>query len=179
MPIIELNFPPGIRDNGTSNQSEMRWERASLVRWANGEMTPIGGFQQSVFVKPSGTTRKALAWVANGSQVSGNNFVDSPITAQSRRVEVQSADFVFDNPGYTRITRGQAVIGPAFRVLAVNHNQPVTPDIGDFTLTFRSTDTGFSRFWIDNVTSAQFTINLNANPATAVTIDWRVDTERK
>lgn len=65
MPIIELNFPPGIRDNGTSNQSEMRWERASLVRWANGEMTPIGGFQQSVFVKPSGTTRKALAWVAN------------------------------------------------------------------------------------------------------------------
>lgn len=65
MPIVEIKFPPGVRDNGTADQSEMRWERASLIRWANGEMTPIGGFEQDVFSKPAGRVRKALAWVAN------------------------------------------------------------------------------------------------------------------
>lgn len=65
MPIVQINIPPGVRDNGTADQSEMRWERSSLIRWSKGEMTPVGGFEQDIYSKPNGTTRKALAWVVN------------------------------------------------------------------------------------------------------------------
>lgn len=66
MPLFELNLPPGVRNNGTADQSEFRWESASLVRWANGEMTPVGGFQQdATFSGTTQPTRKAIAWAAN------------------------------------------------------------------------------------------------------------------
>lgn len=67
MPIFELNIPAGMSNNGTSDQSEMRWEGGSMVRWANGSMEPIGGFQVDTDI--SGTAsiraRKAIAWNDN------------------------------------------------------------------------------------------------------------------
>lgn len=66
MPLFELNLPPGVRNNGTADQAEMRWESASLVRWANGEMAPIGGFKQdAVFQGTTNPARKAISWLAN------------------------------------------------------------------------------------------------------------------
>ena len=57
-----------MRDNGTPDQSEMRWEGGSMVRWANGSMEPIGGFQQDSEITNSGSdTRKAVAWRDNAN----------------------------------------------------------------------------------------------------------------
>lgn len=70
MPLFELNLPPGMKNNGTSDQAEMRWEGGSMVRWANGSMEPIGGFQQSSDISGAGNnSRKAISWAANDATI--------------------------------------------------------------------------------------------------------------
>ena len=44
MPLIPLQIPPGVYRNGTDYQSAGRWRDASLVRWMDGTMQPIGGW---------------------------------------------------------------------------------------------------------------------------------------
>ena len=45
MPLIPLTLPPGVYRNGTDLQSSDRWRDASLVRWVDGTMRPIGGWK--------------------------------------------------------------------------------------------------------------------------------------
>ena len=44
MPLIPLQIPPGVYRNGTDYQSAGRWRDASLVRWIDGTMQPVGGW---------------------------------------------------------------------------------------------------------------------------------------
>ena len=43
MALIDLNIPAGVYRNGTDLQSQGRWRDASLVRWHDGIMRPVGG----------------------------------------------------------------------------------------------------------------------------------------
>ena len=43
-----LRIPPGVYRNGTVYQSKGRWYDANLVRWSEGVMAPIGGWEQMV-----------------------------------------------------------------------------------------------------------------------------------
>ena len=52
MAMIPLQIPPGVHANGTVFESSNRWREASLVRWHDGSMRPVGGW----------TTRKASAF---------------------------------------------------------------------------------------------------------------------
>lgn len=61
MPLIPLELPPGVHRNGTDMQTAGRWRDASLVRWVEGTMRPIGGWEERVTVS-SGPHRAALAW---------------------------------------------------------------------------------------------------------------------
>jgi len=45
MSIIPLAIPPGMHRNGTEFQSSGRWRDGSLVRWTDGTMQPVGGWQ--------------------------------------------------------------------------------------------------------------------------------------
>ena len=45
MPLIPLAIPPGVYRNGTDLQSAGRWRDASLVRWADGTMRPVAGWE--------------------------------------------------------------------------------------------------------------------------------------
>jgi len=54
MALIPLQLPPGIHRNGTDFESSNRWRDASLIRWHDGSLRPIGGW----------TTRKASAFAA-------------------------------------------------------------------------------------------------------------------
>jgi len=62
MKYTPLEIPPGVYRNGTEYQSRGRWYDASLVRWENGEMKPIGGWQQKGSTTLSGTARGILTW---------------------------------------------------------------------------------------------------------------------
>ena len=45
MALIPLQLPPGIHRNGTDFESSNRWRDASLVRWHDGSLRPVGGWQ--------------------------------------------------------------------------------------------------------------------------------------
>ena len=45
MPLVPLQLPPGVYRNGTDMQAAGRWRDASLVRWADGTMRPVHGWE--------------------------------------------------------------------------------------------------------------------------------------
>lgn len=62
MTLIPLELPAGLYRNGTDLQSAGRWRDASLVRWQDGSLRPIGGWvyrKQSAFAY---APRALLAW---------------------------------------------------------------------------------------------------------------------
>ena len=48
MSLIPLEFPPGIYRGGTERQSTGRWRDANLVRWQEGIMRPVKGWEGSL-----------------------------------------------------------------------------------------------------------------------------------
>lgn len=64
MPFLELNFPPGIRANGTERQDRGFWRDGSLVRW-NPTLQPIGGWAPHITSTVSGAARAILPWRDN------------------------------------------------------------------------------------------------------------------
>ena len=65
MSYFPLTIPPGVFRNGTEYQSRGRWYDASMVRWENGEMKPIGGWQQFGDAILPGKGRGMLTWRDN------------------------------------------------------------------------------------------------------------------
>lgn len=61
MPLIPLQLPAGVYRNGTDYQAKGRWLDSNLIRWSEGIMAPVGGWQARATVtdKPP---RGALAW---------------------------------------------------------------------------------------------------------------------
>ena len=67
MSLIPLKLPPGIYRNGTDFEGSNRWHDASLVRWHDGSMRPVGGWASRAVTGDtiSGTCRGMLGWVDN------------------------------------------------------------------------------------------------------------------
>jgi hypothetical protein len=67
MAFIPLEIPPGVYRNGTDYQGANRWRDASLVRWRNGSLRPIGGWSERADVSTNVTMapRKLHTWVDN------------------------------------------------------------------------------------------------------------------
>lgn len=61
MPLIPLQLPPGVYRNGTDLQAANRWRDASLVRWTDGTMQPVGGWLTRVTMTDQ-PIRGAMAW---------------------------------------------------------------------------------------------------------------------
>ena len=64
MPLLPLKIPPGVFRNGTEYQSKGRWRDANLVRWVNGQQTPIGGWRR-VSAQFDGIGRGMISWRDN------------------------------------------------------------------------------------------------------------------
>ena len=67
MPLIPIELPPGLKDNGTDLQARGRWNDANLVRWREGVMSPVGGWTERTTTGASTSTppRGAVAWQDN------------------------------------------------------------------------------------------------------------------
>ena len=65
MPLVPLALPPGVYRNGTEYQAQGRWHDASLVRWTDGTMRPVGGWEQRADLGAQ-KSRGAIAWRALG-----------------------------------------------------------------------------------------------------------------
>jgi hypothetical protein len=58
---------PGVYRNGTDYQSKGRWRDASLVRWYEGTMRPVGGWRKRSSSQMTGKCRGFLAWRTNAN----------------------------------------------------------------------------------------------------------------
>lgn len=72
MPLVPLQLPPGVYRNGTEYQAQGRWHDASLVRWIDGTMRPVGGWETRAELGAQ-KSRGALAWRA----LNGNRWLAS------------------------------------------------------------------------------------------------------
>lgn len=65
MPLASLAIPPGVVRAGTEYQSTGRWHDASLVRWADGAMGPVGGWAERYTIAANKPVRGAISWIDN------------------------------------------------------------------------------------------------------------------
>jgi hypothetical protein len=71
MAYIPLKIPPGVYRNGTEYQSAGRYYDASLVRWYEGTMRPVGGWRKRSSSQMTGLCRSFINWRDN----SGNRWI--------------------------------------------------------------------------------------------------------
>ena len=72
MSLIPLQLPPGIHRNGTDFESSNRWRDASLVRFHDGSLRPVGGWTTRKASAFASVPRAMLSWADNSS---GTNLV--------------------------------------------------------------------------------------------------------
>lgn len=65
MPLIPLQFKPGMLRNGTEYEQSNRWRDGSLVRWSEGSLRPVGGWSQFTTTAVNATPRGMHGWRAN------------------------------------------------------------------------------------------------------------------
>lgn len=76
MALIPLQLPPGILRNGTEYEQSNRWRDASLIRWHNNSMRPVGGFVTRVASAFTAAPRGLHAWRDNsdGTQIAAGTY---------------------------------------------------------------------------------------------------------
>ena len=62
---LPIDLPPGIYANGTEYEAKGRWRDANLIRWYNGRMRPVGGWQRFTAVPLAGIPRAIQTWRDN------------------------------------------------------------------------------------------------------------------
>lgn len=65
MALIPINIPPGVFRNGTELQSAGRWYDVNLVRWTEGAMEPVGGWEKRDTSILTGKCRGLITWKTN------------------------------------------------------------------------------------------------------------------
>jgi hypothetical protein len=65
VPLIPVDLPPGVARNGTRYQVGNRWYDASLVRWLDGIMQPVGGWTSITTSPIAHPARGMVAWATN------------------------------------------------------------------------------------------------------------------
>lgn len=66
MALINLNIPAGVYRNGTDLQGSNRWRDANLVRWVDGTMRPVRGWESRVSLG-STAPRGSISWQETAS----------------------------------------------------------------------------------------------------------------
>ena len=67
MALIPISIPPGVYRSGTELQSTGRWYDVNLVRWTEGAMEPIGGWEVRPISALTGKARSLITWKTNGN----------------------------------------------------------------------------------------------------------------
>lgn len=62
---IPIDIQPGVYGNGTEFQSSGRWHNSNLVRWWNGRLRPVGGWQRFTTAPLNGPPRGLFTWRDN------------------------------------------------------------------------------------------------------------------
>jgi hypothetical protein len=100
MTLVPLAIPPGVYRNGTDYQSTGRWRDASLVRWMEGTMQPIGAWVARVTVSSNKKVRGSIAWRDNSADrwmAAGTYEKLFAISASNTVTDITPASFTSGN----------------------------------------------------------------------------------
>ena len=77
MPLVKLQFRPGVNKESTSYANEMGWFDSSLIRFRKGRPEKLGGWLKLSTSTIFGTVRSLFSWVAlDGSKFMGTGTSD-------------------------------------------------------------------------------------------------------
>ena len=60
--LIPFQPPPGVFKNGTAYQAKGRWSDCNLVRWKDGRLQPLGGWNEVIGTPITGIGRAMITW---------------------------------------------------------------------------------------------------------------------
>jgi len=69
MALITLDIPPGVVRNGTDLEQTGRWRDASLIRWRNQSLRPVGGWNTRKAAAATQPPRGAVTWIDNSDTI--------------------------------------------------------------------------------------------------------------
>lgn len=63
--LVPIELPPGVWRNGTEAQGRGRFRDSNLVRWTEGTLRPMGGWETHSATPVTGKARAMITWVDN------------------------------------------------------------------------------------------------------------------
>jgi hypothetical protein len=60
--LVKFTPPPGVWKNGTAYEAKGRWHDCNLVRWKDGKLQPLGGWEETIGASLSGVGRAMMTW---------------------------------------------------------------------------------------------------------------------
>jgi hypothetical protein len=108
MPLIPIDLKPGVYKNGTAYSGKLRWADSNLVRWKDGAIRVIGGWERrqtsgganiaALFADPTvEAPRNILSWTDNSGAkhvVIGTNKKLYHINTSGVKTDITPAGFV-------------------------------------------------------------------------------------
>ena len=112
MPLVPLDIPAGVYRNGTEYESKGRWFDTNLVRWHEGRLQPVGGWEkfdadQSAY---DGKARGLLAWRGND----GGRYI--AVGTNEKLYASQGGQFYDITPSAFTVGREDGIFGYGFGI---------------------------------------------------------------
>lgn len=106
------------------------------------------------------------------SGASRNRIIGGLISGSSTVLDSGTDTTIKDVTGYSTENKGSAEITSGNTSVTVTHGLSVAPAAGDILVTATSDWGAAAKCWVSDVTSTDFKINVDADPAATVSFNW-------
>jgi hypothetical protein len=120
MPLIPLKLPAGVYKNGTDLESSGRWRDSNLIRWEDGSLRPVGGWETRKATAFASAPRGLITWKDNSGNfhiAAGTHSHLYHLTADGTVADITPVGFntgdvdAGENTGFGGSTYGTAFYG--------------------------------------------------------------------
>jgi hypothetical protein len=96
--LFPLEFPPGLRYNGTAYQSKGRWYIGNLIRFLGGRIMPVGGWSARTLTGATidGVPTAMLSWAPSKGTTLGGTQAFTAIGTSTGYLYVIRSNVVYD-----------------------------------------------------------------------------------
>lgn len=138
MPLVKMELPPGLRSNGTRYQAKKRWIWGHQMRFHEGDLTPIGGWQHlfdsgtQAVTSLVGVPRATIAWQGlTGGAFIGFGTVERLYAFIETLTDITPVGFVAGSPDSTPTSGGSEYGDDAYNSLLYGAGTPSAGNIVD------------------------------------------------
>ena len=187
MTLVPIDLPAGVYKNGTDLEGQGRWQDASLVRWRDNTLRPVGGWTSRIGAElvsngdfstiPDTSWTAATGWTISSSGTYPNtathNYPSATTLTQDISVIPAEHRITFDVGGLgesntIRVRVGEDIFGPDEVIYlseeVANGSHSFDFDItaaGTVTIMVNKLQTVTPEWYIDNISLKQKAISVN------------------